>query len=212
MSTIDQKNGLIYLPSSLGEAFDKLSILQLKKKYITDAQRLIHVDKELSMLNEILKPYLDKIKSKYEALLSCNEIIWKLCDTLREGTSVGGKITKLTSIEYSEACIKIIEHNDDRMRIKNAINHELGSLIKEQKSYSVRSLLINVLVTQSNILEITKMINDGLIKYDTVTIAVDKTASEAIKKSFNNTHGLIILNEVPQKEEYTMVTDPVVKK
>ena len=43
---------------SAGELIDKITILEIKKSKITDKNKLIHIDKELSSLNITRKKYI----------------------------------------------------------------------------------------------------------------------------------------------------------
>ena len=40
----------IKIPVSIGEIFDKLSILEIRKKYIKDANKLIHIKLEIEKI------------------------------------------------------------------------------------------------------------------------------------------------------------------
>ena len=52
----------IYIEVSAGELFDKISILEIKKRRIKDKEKLIYVETELKSLNETLKKNkLDKV-------------------------------------------------------------------------------------------------------------------------------------------------------
>ena len=63
---------LINTPISLGELVDKISILMIKKKNISDSVKLQHVDKELEFLQKTLKKYIseDDISYGNEALIT----------------------------------------------------------------------------------------------------------------------------------------------
>ena len=52
---------LINTPISLGELVDKISILMIKKKNISDSIKLQHVNKELEFLQKTLKKYMKKL-------------------------------------------------------------------------------------------------------------------------------------------------------
>lgn len=187
------QNGVILLPVSIGEGFDKLSILQLKSKYIKDAKKLLDVNTELKMLENKLQPFSHKISLYYDELFKCNEMIWKLCDVLREGTSLEGKVSKLSKEEYAKACIDIIEANDDRARIKNLINTALGSLLKEQKSYSSRKLLINTLLNGQLLDKYKDEIIKLSFKYDEVTIVCSQLVTETASKLFHDNIAIKII-------------------
>ena len=125
----------INLPVSLGEAIDKLTILDIKLARITDIRRA-DVLIEHTLLYEKLAPYVEQFRSLYESMKKINTLIWDLMDLLRDGT--------LEEKAYLSLCKKTIDYNDIRFRIKNKINTVSGSLLKEQKGYRVNSILIEL--------------------------------------------------------------------
>ncbi len=98
---------------SLGEAIDKLSILQIKRENITDARKL-DVEKEYLVLYEILKDFVVRYAELYESMLATNRVIWGQMDVLRDGV--------ISDVEYTRLCRECIVTNDVRFRIKNKIN------------------------------------------------------------------------------------------
>lgn len=126
-------NTILYLPVSLGEAIDKLTILHIKYDKITD-HRKIDVKKEYDILHDKLKVFVEKYNTLYESMKKINLIIWNQMDVLRDGT---------TSHEhYMKLCKECTESNDIRFRIKNKINLISNSVLKEQKSYKVTRIVI----------------------------------------------------------------------
>lgn len=125
----------INLPVSLGEAIDKLTILDIKLARITDIRRA-DVLIEHTLLYEKLAPYVEQFRSLYESMKKINTLIWDLMDVLRDST--------LEENTYLSLCKKTIVYNDIRFRIKNKINTASGSLLKEQKGYKVNSILIEL--------------------------------------------------------------------
>ena len=71
------------IPVSLGEAIDKLSILQIKCENITDSRKLA-VEKEYNLLFSILKDFVDKYSELYRSMLQTNRVIWDQMDVLRD--------------------------------------------------------------------------------------------------------------------------------
>lgn len=116
----------INLPVSLGEALDKLTILEIKLEKIND-NRKIDVQKEHDILYDKLKLYIQKFSFYYKILKQTNLDIWEMQDDFRYNN---GDKTKL--------CFKIIEDNDRRFRIKKKINDAANSSLKEQKGYVIR--------------------------------------------------------------------------
>ena len=126
---------IIYLPVSLGEAIDKLTILHIKCEKITD-HRKIDVQKEYDILYEKLKDFVVKFDELYCSMKKINLIIWHQMDVLRDGTT--------SDEDYMKLCKECIESNDIRFRIKNKINLISNSTLKEQKSYKVNRLVIHL--------------------------------------------------------------------
>lgn len=126
---------IISLPISLGEAIDKLTILDIKCDKITD-HRKIDVEKEYNILYEKLKDFVVKFDKLYCSMKKINSIIWKQMDVLRDGT--------INDEEYMKLCKECIESNDIRFRIKNKINLISNSTLKEQKSYKVTRIVIHL--------------------------------------------------------------------
>ncbi len=118
---------------SAGELIDKITILEIKKEKITDKKKLIDVEKELSTLNETMKKFLPDetlISTHKKELKNINLKLWDIED---------GKRAAEKNNDFGENFIKLARSvyklNDERARIKLAINNTLGSNIKEVKSY-----------------------------------------------------------------------------
>lgn len=125
----------IELPVSLGEAIDKLTILDIKCEKIKD-NRKIDVQKEYDILHEKLKIFIEKFNELYCSMKKVNLIIWDQMDILRDGST--------SDEEYMKLCRECIETNDIRFRIKNKINLISNSNLKEQKSYKLNRLIIEL--------------------------------------------------------------------
>ena len=128
-------DNILSLPVSLGEAIDKLTILDIKCDKITD-HRKIEVQKEYDILYENLKDFIVKFDELYCSMKKINLIIWHQMDVLRDGTT--------SDEDYMKLCRECIESNDIRFRIKNKINLISNSTLKEQKSYKVNRLVIHL--------------------------------------------------------------------
>lgn len=122
----------LLLPTSLGEALDKLNILELKTKKIKDENRLKYVTEEYNELYTLLKQYLEENKFYYNILYKVNKKIWDVQDDLR-----------LNKIPSTNEIYKIIlDENDRRCRIKNKINSKAKSKLREQKGYPIKKALL----------------------------------------------------------------------
>ena len=125
----------LILPLSLGEAIDKLTILDIKCDKIQDNRRK-NVQNEYNILYDKLKDFIEKYNELYNSMKKINIIIWKQMDDLRDNATFDENYMKL--------CKECIDSNDIRFRIKNKINLISNSLLKEEKSYKINRLLIEL--------------------------------------------------------------------
>ena len=125
---------LINVPVSIGELFDKISILDIKTKKIKNKDDLKLIKYELSKLRKIVK--LKRltsinIKKKYQSLKSINEKLWNIENKKR-------KCEKLKKFDknFINLARKVYIYNDKRARLKKDINDLSGSSIVEIKSHN----------------------------------------------------------------------------
>ena len=124
----------ILVEVSVGELFDKISILEIKKERIKDSDKLIFINSEYEVLKSELEKNI-KIDSKLEkffvALKNVNSKLWIIEDEKR-------KCEKDSN--FGEDFIRLSRDvhflNDTRAKIKLDINNHTGSKIKEIKEYT----------------------------------------------------------------------------
>ena len=123
---------LINTPISLGELVDKISILMIKKKNISDLIKLQHVNKELEFLQKTLKKYIseDKINEFLLNLVNINSKLWDIEDDIRECER-----KRLFDQTFIDLARSVYFTNDERAKVKNDINKTFGSELVEVKSY-----------------------------------------------------------------------------
>ena len=120
---------------SVGELFDKITILNIKIKKIVDQQKLKNILKELNTLNDqstkIDIPDKLLLDEQVKKLQSINEELWDIENFKRECEA---------NKDFGENFIKLSRDvhilNDDRAKIKLEINNHTGSKIKEIKEYT----------------------------------------------------------------------------
>ncbi len=118
---------------SAGELLDKITILEIKKEKITDKDKLENVNKELSSLNITSNEKIpDKSKVK-DLITNLKKINYKLWD-IEEGKRQAEKDKKFDE-DFIKLSREVYKTNDERAKIKLAINEILGSNIKEIKSH-----------------------------------------------------------------------------
>ena len=123
----------INTPISVGELFDKITILEIKRAKIKDKNKLIHVNKELALLKKIIrcKKINKKNISKFiNQLKNINLRLWNVEDKLR----IHEKNRSFKS-EFISLARKVYFMNDKRAKLKNEINILTKSQINEVKSY-----------------------------------------------------------------------------
>ena len=139
---------------SEGEALDRVSILQIKKLNITDESMLVEINKELNQYDNI-----QDITNKYI-------IYYKLIYDER----------------YARQSFNIFECNQQRFRMKDIINRLENTIVKEQKSYSKKSILY-IHNGHTSFVELMSVLFYLLLSYDNVQI-IDSEYIAEYKLSF----------------------------
>ena len=119
----------IQTPTSLGELYDKISILEIKMANIKDPAKLTNVIKEYKELRTVgdKHPIDDDL---YQQLSRINQDLWEIEDDIREcerQKDFGEKFIQLARNVYIT--------NDKRSDVKKQINVAYGSDLVEEKSY-----------------------------------------------------------------------------
>ena len=186
---------LLLLPVSVGEALDKLSILDIKLYNIHD-ERKKNVKIEYDLLYDKLKPYLNKTQKYYAMLKKTNTYIWKLMDLLRDGINIEEQ-------EYVILCKDTIIANDVRFRIKNKINILSNSHIKEQKGYKITKILFDLTKYCDDINLLFKALTYYSILYDELHV---KTNNEnIITQITNNINDVIFKTDLSDSYKHIFV-------
>ena len=130
---MDKKMDKILAEISAGELIDKITILEIKKEKISNKEKLVEVNKELSSLNETLKKSINDESKIINFKNDLKKINLKLWD-IEDGKRSAEKNNKFDE-KFIELARSVYKFNDERAKIKLAINNALGSNIKEVKSY-----------------------------------------------------------------------------
>jgi len=121
---------------SIGELIDKITILEIKTERIQDKVKLHNIHKELYTLKDVFGTYVNKknctnqLFSLIQELKSTNETLWSIEDNIREKEA-----HKEFDTQFIELARSVYFTNDERGRIKRAINDLLGSRLVEEKLY-----------------------------------------------------------------------------
>ena len=124
----------ILVEVSVGELFDKISILEIKKDKIKDEEKLKYIIDEYNLLKEQMVDKVklnEKLSDLFDTLKDINSKLWVIEDDKRlceKNSDFGEKFIKLSrDIHFL---------NDKRASIKLEINNQTGSKIKEIKEYT----------------------------------------------------------------------------
>lgn len=123
----------IQVPVSFGELLDKISILQIKSERISDAAKLANVQREMQALQHTWQAHpasARDIAGLLGELKAVNERLWDIEDAVRLKERDQAFDAGFVALARS-----VYQNNDERARIKKAINLALGSGYVEEKSY-----------------------------------------------------------------------------
>ena len=124
----------ILVEVSVGELFDKISILEIKKDKIKDKKKIKFINNEYEVLKD---QFNQKVKSDeelnklFQSLKEINLKLWDIEDNKRmceKNSDFGENFIKLSRDVHFL--------NDERAQIKLKINNISGSTIKEIKEYT----------------------------------------------------------------------------
>lgn len=185
-SLIMKRSNIIKLPVSLGEALDKLTILDIKTEKISDV-RCVDIKYEYDLLNGRLNDYVTKHWFYYKTLRTINESIWDKQDEFRMSTDQN---------RQNELCQVIIKENDNRFRIKRKINNVCNSILKEQKGYEPTKAFVLTHLGLGDIICAIGAIRYLATCYDKVYVTCKRHYSENVKLFFgdDDTIELYIVN------------------
>jgi hypothetical protein len=123
----------IMTPVSWGELLDKITILEIKQRRISDPGKLENVERELSALNGVVAEQgalHSDAPATIDALRDVNEQLWDIEDEIRDWerkNDFGPRFVELARAVYHT--------NDKRAALKRKLNDLLGSELVEEKSY-----------------------------------------------------------------------------
>ena len=130
---MSNKLDIILAEISAGELIDKITILEIKKIRISNKEKLNDIEKELSSLNGTMKKSIPDQNLIKDLIVKLKEINLKLWD-IEDGKRTAEKENNFGE-KFIELARNVYKFNDERAKIKLAINNTLGSNIKEVKSY-----------------------------------------------------------------------------
>ena len=115
---------------SVGELFDRYSILLIKQKKILNKDKLEYIKREIDSLQKYVKIYDIDNNNSFKQILEINSNLWNIEDKIRI------KEQNLQfDAEFIELARNVYKFNDKRASIKLNINKEFNSYYREIKEY-----------------------------------------------------------------------------
>jgi hypothetical protein len=193
----------IHLPTSIGEAIDKLTILDIKLERIADIARKADVKRERDALlnHAALTDFIQTHADLYNTMKKANAIIWDMMDVLR---------TNISTEEYLKTCKDSIEFNDIRFRIKARINQASNSELREQKSYKTTVFRLAIIgLHETNAATVQRILQRPLQYYGILYDEVQMTADDMSTDDTDNGANVIVnLNNF----SHIMSDEPLLKQ
>ena len=118
------------IPVSVGELFDKISILEIKKSRVKDKEKLSNINLELEDLGRHVHDGA-RDDSLFSELVVVNLTLWRAEDEIRDKESRGVFDKNFVNLARS-----VYHLNDKRSEIKRKIDAKFGSYLTEEKEYS----------------------------------------------------------------------------
>ena len=114
-----------------GDLVDKITILKIKLRMVTDKEKLKNIRKEYKILKPLLKEIgMSERQKLFLELVHVNQNLWGVENELRKLESINDFDKK-----FIELARQVYYINDERAKIKKEINLKTKSELVEEKSY-----------------------------------------------------------------------------
>ena len=123
----------IRIPVSVGELYDKFTILSIKYEKIADPTKRAMLEKEMRYLQDAMMDITTFPPSEtrlVEKLRNINAELWDTENKIRQKERL-----RQFDREFIELARRVYKNNDERSAIKNEINEIFNSEIIDIKSY-----------------------------------------------------------------------------
>ena len=126
----------LFIPASVGELIDKITILEIKQKRIHDPAKQDNIARELTALMQVVQQQqlgypAGGLADLGRELSAVNQQLWTIEDDIRECERQGD-----FGARFVELARAVYHRNDERAVIKRRINEQCGSELVEEKSYA----------------------------------------------------------------------------
>mgnify|MGYP001263530236 CR=1 FL=1 len=115
---------------SNGEIIDKLTIVEIKLKRMTDTIKIVNLKSEFKVLDKAAAAIINRSDKLYKELYDVNAELWDIEDHIRDLER-----RKEFGADFIETARSVYFKNDLRSELKRKINLATGSGLIEEKSY-----------------------------------------------------------------------------
>jgi hypothetical protein len=116
---------------SVGEAVDRLSILEIKLEKVKDPAKIENIRAEYDLLRGTMEQAGVSFEDQaFLDIKAVNERLWDIEDRIRKKERDGE-----FDDEFIDLARSVYRENDKRFEIKRRINSETGSSLVEEKEY-----------------------------------------------------------------------------
>ena len=124
---------MMNVPISYGEYLDKLSILQLKTERLSDTRKKA-AEIEYKELKRCMPMHLERpiVQERYKELYYINSLLWDLETDIR--AALADRALDIVASQLTQ----IHRFNRERHEMKQEIDRQHGSMLSEQKDYTVK--------------------------------------------------------------------------
>jgi len=129
------ESSLITIEIPFAELLDKITILEVKLEKITDSHKRTNIQTEHTLLrkthNEVCSTMTSELATLTNDLRNANRTMFEIQDAIREKIR-----SNAPDNEFVQLARSVYFTNDERCRIKHAINELVGSHLIEEKEYT----------------------------------------------------------------------------
>ena len=119
------------IPVSWGELLDRISILEIKAARLRAPGAVANVQRDLSLLRQAAGSVPPAAAPLWSGLLAFNTRLWRIEDAIRAREAAGDFGPGFVALARA-----VYRENDERSRIKQALNRLLDLALVEEKQYS----------------------------------------------------------------------------
>ncbi len=121
----------IEIEVSIGELYDKVTILKIKKDRIKDSEKLFNINKELIYLENKILNNDPQVNNLVDALYKINSKLWDIENSKRRCEAENN-----FGWDFIQLARDVYIYNDKRAEIKRKINVLTYSDVVEEKEYT----------------------------------------------------------------------------